>query len=91
MLLLPCVQLSWLCSGGVLAPLVSQVDECRAVADELRAAFPDAEEPWLVDAALLRKQKKSIDEQLASLVVGVVGFLVVCNACGLYLTGTAIL
>ncbi len=57
----------------VLLLHMGKLDEVQLVADELRQAFPNAEEPWLVDAALLRKQKKSVDEQLAVLTVRVLG------------------
>lgn len=50
-------------------PHCSQLEDCKAAIDEVRAAFPDAEEPALLDAALLRKQKKSLEEQFAVLTV----------------------
>ncbi len=51
------------------ASLNSQLEDCKAAIDEVRATFPDAEEPALLDAALLRKQKKSLEEQFAVLTV----------------------
>ncbi len=46
-----------------------QLDECRAVADELRGAFPEDEEPWLIEAAMLKRHRKPVEEQCAVLMV----------------------
>ena len=53
-----------------MSALSGQLEDCKAAIEELRVAFPDAEDPALLDAALLRKQKKSLEEQFAVLTVG---------------------